>query len=217
MATGVILKSLYWCGCDALTDGWCSLDLLNVKNVRLRQQIVQAPDLGFQCRGNSITMTQMCNALDQGIAKRISFFDDMTFALSGTGVPAGSTLTDAGYSTFCWKGAWNQLTSPVRERTDLRVWINPNGGCTSITGDGFRYQDLVNVLWHEIHHLTTTQHHRTAAAPYPAGDPWIKAIADIANAFPKTVRDPLTGKDVPVRDSPGAKEWTMNMSVNRIT
>lgn len=209
MAIGAILTALRWRGRDALTDGQCLLDLSQVKDSKLFQQIAQALDLGFQCRSNSRTMTQMCDMLDRGSSKRVSFYDDMGLELRGTGVPAGSTLTDAGYSVFCWNGAWNQLGSPVRERTDLRVWLNPNGGYTSIMGDGFRYQDLVNVLWHEIHHLTTTQHHKTAAAPYPAGDPWIAAIADIAHAFPTTARDPITGKDVPIRDIPGAKQWTM--------
>lgn len=199
MTAGLALTTLVPSGPGRYTAGRCTLDTLKVTNQTLLLQTIQALDLGFQCRHGTPLMAEMCDALEAGTSRGVTFFDVSAEALAGTSTHGGSPA-DGGFSLWCYDGSWNRQDAPVLERDRIRVWLNPTGGNVSATGQGFDYSRLVNVLWHELHHCTTTQHHRRAAAPYDADDPWRGAIAEIAGAFPRTARDPVTGDQVTMVD-----------------
>ena len=196
MARGLSLTTLIPAGSGRYSTGKAVMDVSRLNDATLLLQVVQALDLGFQCRLRSPLMTAMCSALDTGKSGGVAFFSVAAEAVAGTHAQAGDSGADGGFSLWRYQGAWNRLDAPVLERDSLRVWLNPTGGNFSVTGNGFEYNRLVNVLWHELHHCTTTQHHLRAAAPYADNDPWKVAIADIARAFPRTARDPVTGQQV---------------------
>lgn len=211
MAKGLQLTTLIPAGAACYSTGKATLDVSRLSNSTLRLQVTQALDLGFQCRARSPLMTFMCDALDTGKSHGVTFYDSAAGAVAGTHVTTDST-GDGGFSMWRYQGAWNQPRAPVLEREDLRVWLNPTGGNFSVTGNGFEYNRLINVLWHEMHHLTTTQHHIRAAAPYDACDPWVGAIAEIARAFPRTARDPVTGQQVTLF---APDQWTQRTQPRR--
>ncbi len=204
MAKGLALTTLFPSGTDRYSTGKALLDVSGISDATLRLQVAQALDLGFQCRMRSATMTATCSGIDTGASHGVRFLDKVADALAGTGVVMDPTGA-GGFSIWRFNGTWNQRFAPVEGREDLRVWLNPTGGYFSVDGRGFAYNRLVNVLWHEMHHLTTVQHHIRPTAPYDPGDPWIPAIADIARAFPRTVRDPVTGQQVLLI---AADQWT---------
>ena len=137
----------------------------------------------------------------------IRFFSVDAEAIAGTSVPLVAGGGEGGFSMWRYKQDWNVLAAPVLERTDMRIRLNPTGGYYSVDGKGFAYNRLVHVLWHEIHHLTTTQHHVRLNAPYDPGDPWVGAMIEIARAFPSTARDPEAGQQVLLFKP---EQWTSN-------
>lgn len=206
MAAGLALTTLTPSGPGHYTTSRCIFDVLRVTNQTLLLQVVQALDLGFQHRNGTALMAEMCGILETGKSHGVTFFDVSAEAVAGTNARPGDSA-DGGVSFWRYGGAWNKRDAPVRERDSLRIWLNPTGGNFSVTGEGFEYNRLVNILWHELHHCTTTQHHRRATAPYDVDDQWRGAIADIARAFPKTARDPVTGRQVSMF---GPDQWTRN-------
>lgn len=212
MARGLSLTTLVSAGSGRYSTGRAIMDVSRLYDPTLLLQVVQALDLGFQCRLRSPLMTAMCNALDSGKSGGVSFFSVAAEAVAGTHAPAGDSGGDGGFSLWRYQDIWNNLNAPVLDRDTFRVWLNPTGGNFSVTGNGFEYNRLVNVLWHELHHCTTTQHHLRAAAPYASDDPWRAAIADIARAFPKTARDPVSGEQVTLFDP---DQWTQNSDARR--
>ncbi|MFT8806431.1 MAG: hypothetical protein ABF856_14965 [Acetobacter aceti] len=105
-----------------------------------------------------------------------------------------------------------RLESAPLNRPKRKLWVNPYGGRLFISDDVFSYGALINIVWHEIHHLTTREHHLTDSAPYlTPGDPWPAAIKNIAESFPERTRDPVTGEEVSV----GQSSWSFLVHENK--
>ena len=143
-------------------------------------------------------------------AAAFAFFPVGVEAIAGTLVQMIAGGGEGAFSMWVYKQAWNVGMAPVLERTDMRVRLNPTGGNYSVDGKGFAYNRLVHVLWHELHHLTTTHQHVRTDAPYDPGDPWVGAMIEIARAFPLTSRDPATGQQVLLFKP---NQWTSNTLV----
>ena len=205
MAAGLVLTTLTNAGADVYLSGGAKFDLSRLLDAKLRLQTAQALDLGFQNRSKSALMVQTTRGLEGSASHGIRFFSVAAEAVAGTSIPTVPGGGEGGFSMWRYKGLWNVLTAPVLEREDMRVRLNPTGGFYSVDGKGFEYNRLLQVLWHELHHLTTTQHHVGMNAPYGAGDPWVGAMIAIGQAFPKTARDPSTGQQV-ILFSPD--QWT---------
>lgn len=196
MATGLVLNALAVAGTAAYRSGSAIFDLARIYEPKLRLQVAQALDLGYQVRNGTALMAETTSALENAASHGVRFFSVAAEAISGTPV---ATIVGGGEGAFCmwlYGQAWNVGNAPVSQRTDMRVCVNPTGGNYSVDGKGFAYNRLVHVLWHELHHLTTTQQHIRTDAPYDPSDPWVGAMVEIARAFPATARDPETGEQV---------------------
>ncbi len=209
MAAGLILNALSASGADHYTSGAASFDLSKIYDARLRLQVAQALDLGFEHRNGTALMANTARYLEHSASHGVQFFSVAAEAVANTSVPLVAGGGEGAFSMWRYKQDWNVLAAPVLDRTDMRVGLNPTGGFYSVDGKGFAYNRLVHVLWHEMHHLTTTQHHVRLNAPYDPNDPWVGAMIEIARAFPATARDPETGNQVLLFKP---DQWTSNPS-----
>ena len=207
MAAGLVLTTLVDVGANRYRSGNAVFDLSRVYEQSLLLQAAQALDLGFQCRYGTNLMADTTRNLEKAASHGVRFFSIAAEAVAGTPVPTVAGGGEGGFSMWLYKGSWNVGTAPVLDRTDMRVRLNPDGGNYSVDGKGFAYNRLVHVLWHELHHLTTTQQHVRMDAPYDPGDPWVGAMIEIARAFPPTTRDPETGQQVLLFKP---DQWTSN-------
>ncbi|MCH4090596.1 hypothetical protein [Acetobacter sp.] len=206
-----------------ISDGGCVFDLSKVSDKNLKLRIVQIIDLGFSVRKKSSELGMACGVLEKNIDPRLRIFDDLNkfyapfsppFLGNATNGASVWVAPDCDYILKRKNTDKNKiisdhekcrLTSSPLNRLERKLWINLYGGRLFISDDVFAYGALVNIVWHEIHHLTTREHHLTESAPYlMPGDPWPVAIKNIAEAFPEKVRDPVTGEEV----STGKSSWS---------
>ena len=207
MAAGLVLTTLAGTGADTYRSGNAVFDLAKLYEPALKLQVAQALDLGFQYRNGTALMADTTRGLENAASHGVRFFSVAAEAIAGTPVPTVAGGGEGAFSMWLYKQAWNKGTAPVLERTDMRIRVNPTGGNYSVDGKGFAYNRLVHVLWHELHHLTTTQQHVRMDAPYDPADPWVGAMIEIARAFPPMARDPGTGQQV-ILFKPN--QWTSN-------
>lgn len=204
--TGLILQALQVAGADRFRSGNAVFDLSKLHQPRLKLQVGQALDLGFEHRNGTPLMAETTHVLENAASRGVRFFSIEAEAIAGT-TYSPSAGGEGGSAMWQIHGRWGSNILPVTDREDMRVFMNPSGGYYSPRGDGFDYNRLVHVLWHELHHLATTQHHERPNAPYANDDPWVGAMVEIARAFPSTARDPETGRNV-LLFAPGS--WTEN-------
>ncbi len=214
MAAGLVLTTLAQAGADTYRSGNATFDLSKLYEPPLKLQVAQALDLGFQCRNGTSLMADTTRSLENAASHGVRFFSIASEAVAGTPVPTVVGGGEGAFSMWLYKGTWNKGDAPVLDRTDMRVRVNPTGGNYSVDGKGFAYNRLVHVLWHELHHLTTTRQHVRMDAPYDPGDPWVGAMIEIARAFPSMARDPVSGDQV-ILFKPN--QWTANPAATAAT
>ena len=210
MAAGLVLTTLAGAGADIYRSGNALFDLARLYEPALRLQVAQALDLGFQCRNGTALMADTTRSLENAAGHGVRFFSVAAEAVAGTPVSTVAGGGEGAFSMWLYEQRWNTPAAPVLARTDMRIRFNPTGGFYSVDGKGFAYNRLVHVLWHELHHLTTTQQHVRMDAPYDPGAPWVGAMIELGRAFPPTARDPGTGQQV-ILFKPN--QWTSNTTM----
>ena len=207
MAAGLELHAISSGGGDVYVSNAARFDFGGIRDDKLRLQAIQALDLGIEHRNGSFLMAATVDVVEHAGSRGIRYFSVRAGAIAG--IPHGASGDEAEGNESFWscQGAWNKLDAPVLRRQQMRVFLNPTGGAYSPDGKGFPYNRLVQVIWHEMHHLTTTQHHVRQTAPYNIDgqppDPWVGAMLQIKAAFPARVRDPVTGNIVSMLSAEG--------------
>ncbi len=218
MARGLQLHAISSGGGDIYLSNTARFDFTGIRDETLRLQAIQALDLGVEHRNGSALMATTVDALERAESRGVRYFSVRAEATAGILNGAGGDEAEGGESFWFYKGAWNTLNAPVLERQQMRVFLNPSGGAYSPDGRGFPYNRLVQVIWHEMHHLTTTQHHIRQTAPYDVSgqppDPWVGAMLQIKAAFPPQVRDPATGNMLSMLSDEG---FTLNNRSENLT
>ena len=218
MAAGLELHTISSGGGDVYVSNTARFDFTGIRDATLKQQAIQALDLGIEHRNGSSLMTTTVDALEHAESRGVRYFSVRAEATAG--IPGGASGDEAegGESFWFYQGGWNKLDAPILRRQQMRVFLNPTGGAYSPNGRGFPYNRLVQVIWHEMHHLTTTQHHIRQTAPYNIDgqppDPWVGAMLQIKAAFPPRVRDPATGNMVSMLSAEG---FTFNNRIGTST
>lgn len=182
-----------------------TFDMTAILDADFKAQLAQILEAGFAAPFPALR--EEVAALEGEGSRSIRFFSDAEKMTSGSGT--FPTEPDSSGSSS-WRGPKGSMenVSPVASRSDLRVFVDQSGG----SGVQVRMPDgsylaplwyLAGIVWHELHHLATTQQHTEPSSPYSG--PWAVAMDRIKRGLPAQIWDPIAKREV----SMNIPAWTV--------